>query len=466
MHWMYLYFYQLQLDCLSIATAGGDTHAIAVYDSGSNAIVQCNLAASRQGLKKGMGLATASAMCPELQLITYDTKIEQHRLESIANALYLVVSDIVLCSHNAIAIKLDNMLTYYDGIEALLATLANQLRRQRLHYHYATAWSIEAAQVLALSGLNKVSMNTRSVTAWLQACPLTLCQLSEKQQHALHRVGIRKVGDILSISTQEISKRFSNSVIHYLAALKGETYPKVVFYHPKDTFFSSLELPFELEKMPQLSPWFSRLLAELETYLVLRNQLTNEIQLTLTGRDSENHTIRLNAMQAINRAEDWLSLLTLKCESLVLSAPIQRIALCCTQLSDITEQKADFFSQRQHHFAHLQLIGHLQAKLGESQITQPLPSDDHRPEKQTTSKPNVGPLHSKVYAPYAPSLLTSTPRPLEQTSRIIYGPRRLQTAWWDTPVFRDYFVAEDQHGQYLWVYRTKQQQWFIQGWYS
>lgn len=463
MHWMYLYFYQLQLDGLSLPDSQ-NTRAIAIYDNALNAIVQCNDVATSQGIKQGMGLATASAMCSSLHLIAYDANAEKHRLEAVANALYMVVSDIVICTHNAMAIKLDNMLTYYDGLEPLLATLARQLQAQQLHYHYATAWSIEAAQVLALSGLNKVSMNQQTIKAWLADRPIALCQLTAKQQTSLHRVGIRKVGDILKISTQEISKRFPNTLIHYLTALKGEVYPKVVYYHPRETFFSPVELPFELDKTTLLMPWFTQLLNELETYLVLRNKLTNSLVLQLFGRDNEETTIPLNSIQHINRANDWLSLLTLKCEAITLSEPIRRITLSCDVLVDITEQKTDFFSQRQHQFAHLQLIGHLQAKLGVSNVIQPLPANEHQPEKQTTSTP-ANPS-SMVYAPYAPCLLTLNPPPLAQESRIIYGPRRLQTAWWDTPIFRDYFVAQDELGQYLWIYRDKQKRWFLQGWYS
>lgn len=466
MLWMYLHFHQLQLDCLQQTPDTLNT-PMGIYEATSNKLVQLNDAAKKHGLRIGMGLASASARCQHLRLLAHDPKIELDRLTAIANKLYLIASDIALCEHQAIAIKLDNMLTYYQGIKPLIGALSAQLKRQNVHFYYATGWSIEAAEVMARAAVNKITTDPQQIRQLLGQCDLTLCRLNSKQVNALHRVGIRNLQALMSISTQEIGKRFDNSVLRYLTALRGESISSIVFYRPAEHFRSSVELPYEIEKLDQLLPWYSTLYHELETYLMLRNKLTSHTQLILLCRDEESVSININAAQAQYRQSQWLDLAVLKNEQVSLASPVRHITLVCRITTDITEQKSDLFDNRQHQFAHLQLLGHLQAKLGESSVKQPQANDDFRPDIDDTSVKQSSPRMDITYDPFMPSFVTETPLTLNTTTRILYGPRRIQTAWWEGEhVYRDYFVVEDEQGQYLWVFRDNKQQWFIHGWYS
>lgn len=47
---------------------------------------------------------------------------------------------------------------------------------------------------------------------------------------------------------------------------------------------------------------------------------------------------------------------------------------------------------------------------------------------------------------------------------LIYGPERIEDNWWAEPVSRDYYIAQGEQGQHLWVYRDRRlQHWYIQG---
>jgi protein ImuB len=58
--------------------------------------------------------------------------------------------------------------------------------------------------------------------------------------------------------------------------------------------------------------------------------------------------------------------------------------------------------------------------------------------------------------------------------KLIAGPERIEAGWWDDAlVARDYFIAENDLGQLLWIYREhsehnaagagKNQSWYLQG---
>jgi protein ImuB len=39
---------------------------------------------------------------------------------------------------------------------------------------------------------------------------------------------------------------------------------------------------------------------------------------------------------------------------------------------------------------------------------------------------------------------------------LLSGPERIEGGWWDCNlVQRDYFIAEDDHAQWFWIYRTR-----------
>ena len=48
--------------------------------------------------------------------------------------------------------------------------------------------------------------------------------------------------------------------------------------------------------------------------------------------------------------------------------------------------------------------------------------------------------------------------------QLVYGPERIEDNWWQEAVSRDYYVAEDKHGQFYWIYRDRlARQWYLQG---
>jgi protein ImuB len=49
---------------------------------------------------------------------------------------------------------------------------------------------------------------------------------------------------------------------------------------------------------------------------------------------------------------------------------------------------------------------------------------------------------------------------------LLAGPERIEAGWWDEAlVARDYYIAENQQGQLLWVYRERKAQDETDAWY-
>ena len=108
--WLYLHFPTLQLDALYSEQV---QQPLVVVDSKRFQIVQCNFAAHEQGIRPGMGLGSASALCHSLQVHPYDEKVEQQTLLDIAQWLYMVTSDLVLFPPQGLLLKVTDMLSLY-----------------------------------------------------------------------------------------------------------------------------------------------------------------------------------------------------------------------------------------------------------------------------------------------------------------------------------------------------------------
>lgn len=468
MLWVYLHFHQLYLDSAAEQPAPDDhcespPRAVVVYQASHNRITQCNQSAEKAGIRCGMGMAQAAALCPDLTILDYQGEHEALRLQALANRLYLVVADIVLFKPQGLAIRLDPLLRYYDGLDNLWRTVANELHEAQVHYHFGFGWSIEAARVLACARHNQVLAQRPLIKAALDNCALGATELTGKQQQSLARVGINSLAQLLALPVTELGKRFDNQMVTYLCALRNDTIPRYHPYRPADIFHSVIEPAYEISQADQLMPWLKKLVAEFCDYARLRNRVAFVLNFTLHFREADHKPLLISASAPLYQAAQWYALIGLKLETLQLTEPVTLISLTVDELQEINEQTNDFFNNRNHLFAQKQLLSRLQVRLGDAALRSPLSGQDYRQEKLSTTALTTSDTYS---AQPLPCFILRSPTCLTEQVHIEHGPVRIQTGWWDAaPVKRDYFIARTPQQQRVQIYREGDN-WFIHGWYS
>ena len=134
-----------------------------------------------------------------------------------------------------------------------------------------------------------------------------------------------------------------------------------------------------------------------------------------------------------------------------------------------------------------QLIEQLQARLGEHHVKSINSVAEHCPEyaSQQTDYLEVDTPGKKRQAVATQVALHPRPfwlleQPLQLRIRrgrlyhckaitIVSGPERIETHWWSgTDVRRDYYVAREQNGSRLWIYRERgaDKRWFLHGFFA
>lgn len=471
--WVYVRFKALQLGTIVNSNGSAAQHTvnpIAIYDALNNQLCQLNPAALNQGLKIGMGLAAASALCAELTIIEYDADKEIQQLLSITQQLYGVTADISLDKPDGLYLRIDNMLRLYADIDSYWHTIQTLL--SEFHYDYASAYSISAAKVLARARYNRISLEQRNWQQALRRCRLSHSALTDKQVSALQRVGISSFDDLFTQPLSAIAARFDGPMLRYLSELKGERFEQLTLYRPAQQFIRYSELLYEITLAERLLKPLEHLLKMLERYLIQRALVTFDLTVELHLRDKQQQQWQLHSAQGENRTQAWLTIAGVSVERLTLEAPVQGLTLKAQQLSHVVAANDDLFAGKQTQMTTLQLISRLQAKMGKQGVYQLQMAHDHRPEQlNVVVYPADGQWSASQKAPPVfsdrPSLLLKEPIPLTQASKVLTPPERIIAGWWsDSPCERDYFIAQNDDGQYLWVFRDHHKQWYIHGYFA
>lgn len=466
MLWAYFYCYQLTIDSHQNSVPYKSTpEPVVVYNHKLNSVMQANQLALKEGIKVGYGLAQTAALCPHIRILEFSLSAEKQTLISLAHRLYPLASDIVIDTHNGMALRLDNLEQYYGDLNTLWNVITDEIESSGIHYHFGTAWGIEAARLLAKNKTNQCSFSKKNIAELLAHCPLSKTELDSKTIASLAKVGIKTTNQLLCMPVHELGRRFSNETIRYLSALKGETFPQQRLFRPAKIFKQTEVLPFDIENTQHLLPYIKIQLQALEQYLRTRNLLSSALLFSINFRQSSELNIKVNAATPLSTLTSWLSLVSLKLESILLPEPAVSITLTCNRFEPLEEQTNDFFSHRTSTLAQKQLIGKLRAKLGDTSTVHPRAGDSNIFEYMSVchTQQHTTPYQSDV----VPAFLFATPKPLVVPTRICFGPIRLHTGWWLTNTLkRDYFIAETEQGARLLICKDNKAKWWIQGLYS
>lgn len=467
--WLYLYFPTLQLDSLLKQQPESKHLPVVVLDEVHHRIIQTNAMAQQAGIQTGMNLGTAAALSHSLQTVVYDSSIEASRLLDIAENLYLVTADIGLQKPNCLLLRVHTMLHLYGDLATYWQTVKNQLDEFEFCYQFATGHSPLAAKLLAYSGLNKVTDKTQYLKQTLSQITLAHTDLDTKTQHKLNRVGVHTLGALLDVPLADIAKRFDLELVNYLGRVSGELKHPVEFFHPTRLFERGIELFYDIQNSQTLLHPLNYLLKRLEQFLLIRDEVTFTLIITLLQREKPQIIVEVGAQQGEYQASVWSGLLALKLESVTLQAPVYAVRLKTGPTQIHHPDSPDLFSAKQQTLSRLQLSALLQAKLGNDALHSAWVNNDFRPQIAAA-------YHTPFSHPSTPSsslqanrpiLLYEQAKPLQEAVSIIQGPERIQTGWWDAnPIQRDYFIARSAHGIWYWVFRTPDMKWFLHGLFS
>ena len=468
MQWLYLYLPSLQLDSL-LHQQASDEACVLVRQ---NQVVQANSQARQLGIALGTGLAAAALLCAQLKVIAYDHKHEQRLLKQLAQRLYQTSATLYLDPPQGVLLQTSDMLKLYEGMAAYWQRLQQPLIERGLYYHYASAHSPLAAQVLARAGNDRLLNNTQEANALLAQLPIQRAGLAPKLTQQLERLGLNTLGQAQALPRSALGQRLGQELVTYLQQLDHTKAPAKTNYQPPERFRQGLELLYDIELSTALRFPLRRLLDDLEAFLAPRQLQAGGLNLSLDYRELPAEKVFIGCSGGEYRAQIWLNLTMLRLEQLKLQAPIVAIRLSTSGQHAWTPLSDQLFEPQGGKLTADQLISRLQNKLGNHAVQQVFLRDDHRPERSFyQGHPKVHAVASKATTCLRPSLLLTIPQALHHKPNqqwcVLSGPERIQSGWWDNvSICRDYFIARNPRGQVCWLFRTPAEEWFLHGYFA
>ncbi|MBQ1783297.1 MAG: DNA polymerase Y family protein [Gammaproteobacteria bacterium] len=462
MRWLYLHFPALALDTL---LAGHPVEGCWALLDDNNQLLQCNDTALATGLRPGMALAEALALCDELQALRLQPAQDQQALQRLAEDCYQLVARIHPDPPRGLWLELAAMARLQGPPATLAAQLTTQLQAQGYRLQAALAPQPWTARLLARAGQWLIDDNELCLTQRLAALPLTHCELDPRQLERLQGWGLQRLGQLLALPRAEVRRRAGAPLAQWLQRLEASAPPSVPAYQPSPVFEDRLTLLYEAEQSEGVLFVLQRQLQRLQLWLRQRQLAAGSLQLELGHRQLPATCLRLASAQPDGIAANWLMLARLQLARQPLLAPVCWLRLRSQTLEPLQAPAIDLWQAASGALSPDQLLSRLQARLNPDQLQGLAARPDHVPE-QAGLLVAVGERGGDYGHSGRPLWLLPQPQPLAVPWPLLDGPERLASQWWAEPLQRDYYRALAPDGRPAWLFRTAGGHWFLHGWFG
>ncbi len=302
----------------------------------------------------------------------------------------------------------------------------------------------------------------------------------------LHKLGVRTAGMLLRLPAGGLLERFGRKAYRLHRTASGDLWTPLQPHPAEEPIQQTLALDNPETDVTRLLFLLKRLLHPLLTALVVRGEALAELALRLLLDGTGWREERVRPAAPTLDAVQVLDLVRLRLEATRLLAGVVGIELTARGVSATRAQLRLFTEQpRRDLVAANRALARIRAEFGDEAVVRARLTDGHLPEASfrwepleqvTLPRPRevaLRPLGRRVLAkpvtlpPPLPDVrddgglaLGEGHGPVER----LRGPYVVSGGWWGREAYREYYFAETQRGDLLWVYYDRQRRrWFLHG---
>ena len=477
MLWLCLSFPRLPVEIFRRGGAPSEPLVI-VTDGNAPLVIACDERAVAAGIRAGMTLSAAYALSPELLVRTRDTKAEQSCLEEIALWALQFTSQVNLPSPDSLLLEVGASLRLFGGLDNLCKRLNESAVQLGFDILSAVAPTPRGARWLASAGFGVVVKENETLRHHLNRLPVSCLDADVDAFNSLARMGIRSIGQFASLPRDALARRFGQRLLDQLYRAFGELPDPQPAFTPPSRFAAHLALPSPVNEAEALLFGAHRLILQMTGYLSAGNAGVMRFRLVLENEDRKKTGVVVALSIPSRDAKHLLNLLRERLLRTALPARSEAMTLEALDVAQLAPRNFSFLPDATRtREERTTLVERLRARLGNDAVHGLSLFPDARPEfAWHESEPGVAdqsgpPLMRPAWLlPQPRKLQLHGTRPwLDGELRILDGPERIETGWWDgCDVMRDYFVARSDNGATLWIYRerTTDNNWFLHGIFS
>jgi len=430
-----------------------------------------NIAAQQHGVRAGLSLASAQALCPGLQWHPFDPVATEQLRQRIAAWAYRFSAQVTTDFPDAVVLEIGRSRRLFGEWPELQARLREELRSWGITHRLCAAPYPMAAHVLAMAGdeFDAWGVDSHRVQAALGCLPVQRAGLDAASVLSLQRLGLRQLRQVFELPRDGLARRTSPTLLLQLDRMRGLLPTPVRYYHPPDQFDVRIEFDAEVESHLALAFPLRRLIDDLGLFLSARDGGAQQLNLFLAHEGRPPTQVVVGLLSPERDPARLFELARTRLEQASCPAPVRALRVQVTHLPPFVPGTQDLFDSRsQQALTWSQLRERLRARLGDASVQGVGMRAEHRPELATlahaTSELAVLPEQLR------PAWLLPVPRPLrERVLRVLSGPERIESGWWDgADVRRDYYRVETTAGQQAWVFCAPGERgpYMLHGWFA
>ena len=470
-----------------------------------------NAAGLAAGARRGMMLADARTLCPQLAVAPSDPAGDLAFLEKLALWAQRWGPWSAMDPPDGLIVDVTAVAHLFGGERRLLADVAERFARRKLHTRLAIAPTAGAAWGLAhhaarAAGEGAILGPEEDAAARLGVLPVAALRLDDDVLTVLRRLGLKRLEDIHGIGRDALHRRFRNrkspaaNPLVRMDQLLGRVPEPMLPVVPQPMPLVQRRLAEPIRHRDLLDQVMADLAADMVRELEGRGEGARRLDLGLWRVDGEVVTRRLELAAATRDAAHILRLFAAKLDDVDAGFGIETVRLRASWSERLSLEQGDIeVSAEEHGTSLAACIDRFGVRLGAGAINRPVAYASHLPERAQRWQPPLDPerpnqeelrFHQrplklldrpeKIAVLYASP--DGSPRAFRWRGEVhevarVEGPERIAPEWWrerSTARLRDYYRLEDRKGRRFWVFRHGilgdgrggLPLWFLQGFFA
>ncbi|OJY94501.1 MAG: hypothetical protein BGP25_05795 [Lysobacterales bacterium 63-13] len=486
MLWACLYFPELPLDAVRPPDCAREAAAVLVDGPVRHPrVALANQAARKAGIRSGQSLAAARALHADVPGWRRDVEAERHLLTALADTAYRFSNEVSLAPPRALLVEVGASLSLFGGWTALERHLRTDFDGWALGYRLSLAPVAAGARVLATCRDGIALLEKSQLVNVLSDFSVSNCGLERKTSSSLSAMGLDRLGQVFALPRAELSRRIGPAALLHLDRMRGLVGEALASYQPPTRYQRRIEFDYRIDRVEALLFPLQRMLRDLGRFLVARDGGVQSFELVLEHEHQATTRITVGLLEAQRDANLLLELARTRLERVALVAPVEALNVLAEDLPTLRPLHEDLFDTTPCGTMEWpMLVERLRARLGDEAVCRFLEVADHRPDRawrlcpldRDPSRIAALPARRKSAGeetglrPPRPLWLLRRAIPLRSSPlRILAGPERIESGWWDGDDQRhDYYVVQTREGQRAWAYVASGEigNWMLQGWFA
>lgn len=450
------------------------------HRSGNADHLHClNTVAAKRGLSRGMALADARAICPDLATRPADLAREAAALASLRRWAGRYAPMVATDGVDGLMADISGVPHLFGGEADLRDDLHARLERAGIHVASAIAGTRGAAHALARHGGGIVADGR--LTEGIGHLPVTALRVDHDTVEALARVGLSCIADLVHLPRAPLALRFGSGLVLRLDQALGAQAEPVAAAPALPHFGVRMTLPEPIGLQSDVMAGLERLLDRLCAKLAQHRKGARRVRLELRRVDRGTAQVEIGLARPMRDPARIAALFAKGMDEIDSGFGIDALRLSAPVTEALAPEQIGGGPVIRHEDALADLLSSVGNRIGFDRVLRLLPAESLIPERSFRLTPAAWPAPEPtphcggskrpitLFPPEPVTAASGTPpagfrwRRMRFTTLRATGPERITPEWWfDDPAWRsglrDYWRIETQEGPRLWLFVTPQSQ--------